>query len=89
MLCILVPRTSRLLPRRRNPIMPTAQHQETDVPEVVQHKLMACGETVDANQWAALPPLAQKRLARAPACTPVEQAAFRSLVRWLLSTFPP
>ncbi|MFW5876015.1 MAG: hypothetical protein ACOCXM_04705 [Myxococcota bacterium] len=76
--------------RPANPAMATAQHRtEVDVPEVVRNKLVACGQTVDPAQWEALPRLARERLTQAPARTAVERAAFRSLVRWLLSTFPP
>jgi hypothetical protein len=70
--------------------MPTPiPHGTTPLPPDVGHKLRACGESLTARQWAALPLLARQRLRDAPAGTPMERAAFRLLLHWLRETFPP
>lgn len=59
------------------------------MPEALFHKLDACGVSLTPAEWAALPTPARARLVRAPTDTVLERAAFASLLKWLVRTFPP
>lgn len=70
--------------------MPSPQaHHVPHIPPGLAPKLAACGETLTAQEWAALPQVARRRLEQVPATTPMERAALRLLLRWLRETFPP